>query len=186
MAAWTALRANTRPRAPDDRERRQDPEQDRLAGAGHEVTSASSVGRVCCLDVLPLGVGRRGDLAEVVVALLEAVGHRERRREHALLQRGEQLVLGVDQVGAVVVGELVEVGHRQRAGRARLDAQPAEDAAQVVDLVDAAVALTGAEPTGAALGVVVVRRPRRGSRRPGRPRRTARSRCTSRARRGAG
>ena len=44
---------------------------------------------------------------------------------------------------AGVVGELVVVGHRQRPGRARLDAQPAEDAPQVVDLIDGAVPLTG-------------------------------------------
>ena len=69
-----------------------------------------------------------------------------RRSVHAGQQRGEQLVLGEDQVLAAVVGELVLVAHRQRAGRARLDAQPAEDAAQVVDLVDAAVALTRREP----------------------------------------
>src|SRR5262249_37384420 len=42
--------------------------------------------------------------------------------------------------------ELVLVGHRERPRRARLDAQPAEDAPQVVDLVDAAVALTRREP----------------------------------------
>ncbi len=45
-----------------------------------------------------------------------------------------------------VVGQLVLVGHGQRPGRARLDAQPAQDAAQVVDLVDAAVPLAGREP----------------------------------------
>ncbi len=42
--------------------------------------------------------------------------------------------------------------HRQRAGRAGLDAQPAEDAAQVVDLVDRAVPLAGREAR--LLGVV--------------------------------
>src|SRR3712207_9265485 len=42
-------------------------------------------------------------------------------------------------------GELVLVGHRQCAGGAGLDAEPAEDAAQVVDLVDAAVPLPRAE-----------------------------------------
>ena len=68
-----------------------------------------------------------------------------RRLLHAGQQRGQQVGLLVDQVGAVVVGQLVLVGHRQRPGRARLDAQPAQDAAQVVDLVDAAVALAGAE-----------------------------------------
>ena len=44
------------------------------------------------------------------------------------------------------VGQLVLVRHRQRPGRAGLDAQSAEDAAQVVDLVDAAVALTRRVP----------------------------------------
>ena len=73
---------------------------------------------------------------------------------HARQQRGEQLALGVDEVGAVVVGELVLVGHRQRPGRAGLDAQAAEDAAQVVDLVDAAEPLPRAEPL-----VLGVRRP---------------------------
>src|SRR4029079_11819879 len=60
-------------------------------------------------------------------------------------ERGQQVLLLVDQVGAVVVGQLVLVGHRQRARRAGLDAQDAQDAAQVVDLVHAAVALAGAE-----------------------------------------
>ena len=58
----------------------------------------------------------------------------------------------VDELLAAVVGELVLVAHRQRARRARLDAQSAEDAAQVVDLVDAAVALAGREAL--LLGVV--------------------------------
>src|SRR6478736_8651946 len=82
----------------------------------------------------------------VVVALVVAEPHRVRRLLHARQQRGQQVGLLVDQVGAVVVGQLVLVGHRQRAGRARLDAQPAQDAAQVVDLIHAAVALAGAEP----------------------------------------
>jgi hypothetical protein len=64
-----------------------------------------------------------------------------RRLLHAGEQRSQQVGLLVDQVAAVVVGELVLVGHRQRPGRASLDAEPAEDAAQVVDLVDAPVAL---------------------------------------------
>ena len=63
-----------------------------------------------------------------------------------------QLLLGVDQVLPVVVGQLVVVAHRQRPGRAGLDAQAAEDAAQVVDLVDRAVPLTGREAR--LLGVV--------------------------------
>src|SRR6478609_879439 len=85
----------------------------------------------------------------VVVALVVAEPHRVRRLLHARQQRGQQVGLLVDEVGAVVVGQLVLVGHRQRAGRARLDAQPAQDAAQVVDLVDAAVALAGAEASRA-------------------------------------
>ena len=47
MAACTALRANTRPEGADHRERPEDAEQDCLAGARHEVTSASSLLRVC-------------------------------------------------------------------------------------------------------------------------------------------
>ncbi len=82
----------------------------------------------------------------VVVLLVVAQAHRVRRRLHARQQRREQLLLGEDQVCPVVVGELVLVGHRQRAGRAGLDAQAAQDAAQVVDLVDAAVPLPGGEP----------------------------------------
>ena len=52
----------------------------------------------------------------------------------------------VDQVGAVVVGHLVVVGHRQRAGRAGFDAQPAADAAQIVDLVHPAIAFARRKP----------------------------------------
>ena len=87
-----------------------------------------------------------GEVAAVVVALVVAEPHRVRRLLHAGQQRGEQVGLLVDQVRAVVVGQLVLVGHRERPGRAGLDAQAAQDAAQVVDLVDAAVALAGAEP----------------------------------------
>ena len=66
-----------------------------------------------------------------------------RRLLHAGQQRRQQPVLGVDQPLPVVVGQLVLVGHGQRPGRARLDAQPATDAAQVVDLVVLAVPLAG-------------------------------------------
>ena len=54
----------------------------------------------------------------------------------------EQLVLGVDRVGAVRERELEELRLGDRLGRARLDAQVAVDAAEVVDLVDEAVPLT--------------------------------------------
>ena len=99
--------------------------------------------------------GGRGVGAAVVVALVVAEPHRVRRLLHAGQQRGEEVGLLVDQVGTVGVGQLVLVRHRQRARRAGLDAQPAEDAAQVVDLVDAAVALAGAEPL-VAVGAVAV------------------------------
>src|SRR4051794_38058876 len=82
-----------------------------------------------------------------------------RRRLHARQQRREQLVLREDQVLTAVVCQLVLVAHRQGARRARLDAQAAEDAAEVVDLVDAAIALARAEAALATLverGVVVV------------------------------
>src|SRR5262249_29255908 len=57
-----------------------------------------------------------------------------------------------DEVLAVVEGQLVLVRHGQRTGRARLDTQPAEDTAQVVDLIHLAVALARRVPL--ALGVV--------------------------------
>src|SRR6185436_14972858 len=50
-----------------------------------------------------------------------------------------------DQVLPVVPGQLVLVAHGQRAGRAGLDVQAAEDAPGVVDLVDAGVPLTRRE-----------------------------------------
>src|SRR3954469_8340886 len=102
--------------------------------------------RLEAADVARPVVGRahRGQ-AEEVGLLVVAEAARVRRLLHARQQRTQQVVLVVDQVGAVVVRQLELVGHRQRPGRARLDAQAAQDAAQVVDLVDAAVALTGAE-----------------------------------------
>src|SRR6476660_8822511 len=108
----------------------------------------------CSLGSRPLS-GRRGRGVgpAVVVALVVAEPHRVRRLLHARQERRQEVGLLVDQVRAVVVGQLVLVGHRQRPGRARLDAQPAQDAAQVVDLVDAAVALTGAEALAVAVGV---------------------------------
>ena len=84
--------------------------------------------------------------AQVVVLSSVAQEHGVRRLLHAGQQRREQLLLGEDEARAAVVGELVLVGHRQRPGRARLDAQAAEDAAGVVDLVRAPVALTRREP----------------------------------------
>jgi hypothetical protein len=74
------------------------------------------------------------------------------RRLHPFGQRHEQLLLGPDQVFPAVVGDLVLVGHGQRAGRARLDPHAAQDAAQVVDLVDGSVPLARGEP---AVGRVV-------------------------------
>src|SRR6266511_59751 len=54
---------------------------------------------------------------------------------------GEQVGLVVDEPLPGGGGQLVLVGHGQGAGRAGLDAQPAEEAAVVVDLVDGGVAL---------------------------------------------
>src|SRR4051794_30736332 len=58
---------------------------------------------------------------------------------------GEEHLLGEDQVGAVVVGHLVVVAHRDRVERARDLAVAAEDAPRQVDLVDGGVALAGAD-----------------------------------------
>src|SRR5271166_1928246 len=87
-----------------------------------------------------------GYVALVVVLVGSARRSRMRRRGHLGQQRGQQPVLLVDQVGAVVIGHLVVVGHGQRPGRARLDAQTATDATQIVDLVDPAVALPRRKP----------------------------------------
>src|SRR5262249_20366373 len=102
------------------------------------------------LAVPGLGGGRAGGPEQVVVALAVPEPHRVRRRLHAGLQRRQQLLLGPDQVLPAVVRDLVIVGHGQRAGRAGLHAQAAEDAAQVVDLINDAVAL--------ARGVALLRR----------------------------
>src|SRR5215204_6466907 len=62
---------------------------------------------------------------------------------HAGQQRRQQVLLLVDQLGPRVVGKFEFIGHGERPSGAGLDAQPAQDAAQVVDLVHAAVALAG-------------------------------------------
>src|SRR5690606_3755448 len=65
------------------------------------------------------------------------------RGEHAGHERGQEVLLLVDEALTGGAGELVVVAHGQRPRGAGLDAVPAEDAALVVDLVDAAVALPG-------------------------------------------
>src|SRR3989440_4919074 len=65
---------------------------------------------------------------------------------------GQQHLLGEDQVGAVVVRQLVVVAHRDRVERAGDLAVAAEDAATEVDLVDRGVALAGRHSV---LGVVL-------------------------------
>src|ERR671917_2488094 len=74
---------------------------------------------------------------------LRLLARRAQRR--ALERLGEQHLLREDQVGAVVVGHLVVVAHRDRVERARDLAVAAEDAARQVDLVDGGVALAGAD-----------------------------------------
>src|SRR5581483_6410476 len=63
------------------------------------------------------------------------------RDGHALHRLGEQHVLRVDEVVAVVLGDLEVVAERDRVERAGELAVAAEDAARHVDLVDARVAL---------------------------------------------
>ena len=75
-----------------------------------------------------------------------------RRLLHPGEQRGQQPVLGVDHLLPGHVGQLEVIRHGQGACRAGLDAQPAQDAAQVIDLVHLAVPLAGAEAL--VLGVV--------------------------------
>ena len=90
--------------------------------------------------------GHPGGAEAVVVPLGLAEAHVVRGRFHAGQQRREQLLLGPDQGFPVVVRDLVLVGHGQRPGGAGFHAQPAQDAAQVVDLVDGAVPLAGGVP----------------------------------------
>ena len=116
-------------------------------------------------------VVRDGRVVEV------AVGDR-----HPLDRLGEQHVLRVDEVVAVVLGDLEVVAERDRVERAGELAVAAEDAARHVDLVDARVPLAGRDAVvGRVLG-----RPRRGCSRPGTRPRRASSRRTSRARSRAG
>ena len=103
--------------------------------------SVGSSGRCSATQSTCSGVGP-GDLAAVVVGVRRCP--RPSGAAPASMpaaQRREQVLLLADHPGARRTGELVLVGHGQRARRARLDAQAAEDAAQVVDLVDAAVPL---------------------------------------------
>ena len=84
--------------------------------------------------------------ADVCGATVVAVGPvlpRQLLRQAVVVD--QQLVLGVDGVGPVGEGELEQLRLGDRLGRAGLDAQVAVDAAQVVDLVDEAVALAGAD-----------------------------------------
>src|SRR5215207_439570 len=67
-----------------------------------------------------------------------------RAQRRALERLRQQHLLGEDEVGAVVVGHLVVVPHRDRVERAGGLAVAAEDAAGEVDLVDRRVALAGA------------------------------------------
>src|SRR5215210_2206332 len=77
------------------------------------------------------------------------------RPQRRPLQRlRQQHLLREDEIGAVVVGHLVVVAHRDRVERARDLAVPAEDAAREVDLVHGGVALAGAD---AVLGRVLGR-----------------------------
>src|SRR5271165_5505927 len=61
----------------------------------------------------------------------------------ALDRLGQQHLLGEDQVGAIVVGELVVVAHRDRVERAGDLAVAAEYATRQVDLIHRGVALAG-------------------------------------------
>ena len=88
---------------------------------------------------------------------------------HALDRRGQQHVLRVDEVVAVVLGDLEVVAERDRVERTRQLAVAAEDAARHVDLVDARVTLAGRDAVvGCVLGgddPDAVRRARRGAQR---------------------
>src|SRR2546423_2815947 len=148
-AECTALRAHTMPIAPRT-----------ATGARTQNVIASPVPTLAASARTELTTGtlrshggtRVGQGADVVVLLVLAQPHVVRRLLHAGQQRREQHLLGEDEVAPAVRGQLVLVAHGQRTGRAGLDAQPAEDATGVVDLVRGGVALAGRVPGG--LGVV--------------------------------
>ena len=104
-----------------------------LAGPGHDAFVGSGAGRRGGADP---GRGVPGDLVDVgPVFPGELLGQ--------TVVVDDELGLRVDGVLAVRERELEELGLRDGLGRAGLHAQVAVDAAEVVDLVDEAVALAG-------------------------------------------
>src|SRR5437763_6711113 len=69
-------------------------------------------------------------------------------QRRALQRLGQEHLLGEDEIGAVVVGELVVVAHCDRVERARQLAVAAEDAARQVDLIHGGVALARGDAVG--------------------------------------
>ena len=114
-----------------------------LAALGRQFTTRCDIDSLACCSALPRALGRRSrtrgrrrSLARsrtaphrsrrgapgrlhVVVLLGLAEPHRVRRLLHARQQRGEQLLLGEDQVLPVVVGQLVEVASSSASGSGR-------------------------------------------------------------------
>src|SRR5205823_2733258 len=69
------------------------------------------------------------------------------RKALEVARRLEEHVLGIDQRGSRVIRKVEDGLERDGAGRARFLAEPAEDTAQHVDLVDAGVSLPGRHPS---------------------------------------
>src|SRR5215471_19925650 len=78
--------------------------------------------------------------------VMSACGYRfDDRRFGARRNRGQHIFLTVDQSRGVVAGLLEAVAVGNGVGRTRLDAVPAENAAVIVDVVNAGVTLSAAD-----------------------------------------
>ena len=197
-AACTGLRREHDAERAGDREHRAEEEDDDLDV--HADSSSAAV--ASALALLRAGGTPKPSSPDQTIAALVGGGARRRRRAHPRarvvvlaaepqlprLAPGpavvvdEQLALRVDRVRAVGERELEQLRLGDRLGRARLDAEVAVDAAEVVDLVDEAVALARRDRrVGRVVGAAHV-----DALAPGTRRRTARSRCTSPCRRRSG
>ncbi len=101
------------------------------------VRSGTTIGRTGPYVVLPRG---RKTVEVVIFVITETA--RVWRLLHALLEGSQQLVLRPNVLGTRGVGHLEIVRHRQGTSWACLDAHSAQNAAQIVDLVNATVTLT--------------------------------------------
>src|SRR5690606_10532278 len=126
-----------------------------LGGFGRPV--AGTGGALPHLDPLVLGVTARSGGTHPAIGVVELLEIRQvivgEHVGHRPVRAHQQLLFGEDGVLAVGGRELEQLGHGDRLGGARFDAQPAEYAPEHVDLVDEPVPLAGRDRV---LGIVVL------------------------------